>query len=426
MQRTNPLPCSIRSDKKATLISASVLLMLSACSPTNTAPVSAASGGNPQAAESTSNTSGAADRTNSPQAKAFVISSKQSELSAQPFATFSEPWAMSFLPSGDLLVTQKTGELELLKLSGPQAGEKLNVTGTPKVAYGGQGGLGDVVVDPDFANNSLIWLSYIQSIGGKYGAVVIKAKLETGDEPKLTQIQKIWEQTPLMSGQGHYSHRIAVGPAGTKHAGFIFITSGDRQEQTPAQNFSGNLGKVIRLKTDGSVPSDNPWQDKGEVARQFYSMGHRNLLGIDFDAAGSLWAHEMGPRHGDELNLILPGKNYGWPVVSNGDNYSGVPIPDHDTRPEFEQPKVFWVPAISPAGFSIYQGQIKDWQGSAFIGGLSSQALIEVNMKQAQEKQRFEWGSRVREVETGADGAIWVLEDGSDARLLKLMPKSAP
>jgi glucose/arabinose dehydrogenase len=331
---------------------------------------------------------------------------------------------MSFLPSGDLLVTQKTGELELLKLSGPQAGEKLTVSGTPKVAYGGQGGLGDVVVDPDFAQNSLIWLSYIQSSGGKYGAVVIKAKLETGEQPKLTQIQKIWEQTPLMSGQGHYSHRIAVGPAGTEHAGYVFITSGDRQEQTPAQNFTGNLGKVIRLKTDGSVPSDNPWQDKGDVARQFYSMGHRNLLGIDFDASGSLWSHEMGPRHGDELNRILAGENYGWPVVSNGDNYSGVPIPDHSTRPEFEKPKVFWVPAISPAGFSIYQGAIKDWQGSAFIGGLSSQALIEVSMSDTQEKQRYEWGSRVREVETGADGALWVLEDGSEARLLKLTPKS--
>ncbi len=398
--------------------------LLSAACSDGTANPSMGAGGESVAAQTSLQSSPSDVSSISSQPTFDIESDKGAQLIAQPVSSFSEPWAMSFLPSGDLLVTQKTGELELLKLSGPQAGEKLTVSGTPEVAYGGQGGLGDVVVDPNFAQNSLIWLSYIQSSGGKYGAVVIKAKLETGEQPKLSEIQKIWEQTPLMSGQGHYSHRIAVGPAGTKHAGYVFITSGDRQEQTPAQNFTGNLGKVIRLKTDGSVPSDNPWQDKGDVARQFYSMGHRNLLGIDFDAAGSLWSHEMGPRHGDELNRILAGENYGWPVVSNGDNYSGVPIPDHSTRPEFEKPKVFWVPAISPAGFSIYQGAIKDWQGSAFIGGLSSQALIEVSMSDTQEKQRYEWGSRVREAETGPDGALWVLEDGSEARLLKLTPKS--
>lgn len=155
-------------------------------------------------------------------------------------------------------------------------------------------------------------------------------------------------------------------------------------------------------------------------------MGHRNLLGIDFDGEGRLWTHEMGPAHGDELNLIVAGDNYGWPIVSNGDNYSGIPIPDHETRPDFNAPKALWVPAISPSGFVIYDGDMfPDWQGDGFIGGLSSQALVEFDIdgESANEAERFEWGERVREVEQGPDGALWVLEDKAGARLLKLTLK---
>jgi glucose/arabinose dehydrogenase len=207
----------------------------------------------------------------------------------------------------------------------------------------------------------------------------------------------------------------------------LYITSGDRQKQKPAQNFDQALGKVIRLNDDGGVPVDNPWQDEGELAKTYWSMGHRNLLGIDFDGEGRLWTHEMGPAHGDELNLIVAGDNYGWPIVSNGDNYSGIPSPDHETRPDFNAPEAFWVPAISPSGFVIYDGDMfPDWQGDGFIGGLSSQALVQVDIdgESANEAERFEWGERVREVEQGPDGALWVLEDKAGARLLKLTPKS--
>ena len=187
-----------------------------------------------------------------------------------------------------------------------------------------------------------------------------------------------------------------------------------------------NLGKLIRLEDDGSVPSDNPFVDQGGVAAQVWSLGHRNPLGLAFAADGKLWVHEMGPRGGDELNLIVRGANYGYPIVSDGDHYNFRDIPDHHTRPEFEAPKVTWTPVISPAGFIIYSGDLfPAWKGSGFIGGLSSEALIRVTFdgETAKEAERFDMGERIREVEQGPDGAIWLLEDGSDARLLKLTPR---
>jgi glucose/arabinose dehydrogenase len=355
-------------------------------------------------------------------AEAFEIRGNDgATLQATSVATFDEPWAMTFLPDGTMLVTTKPGKLFHVT----QDGKKTEVKGMWEVAYGGQGGLGDVVLHPNFAENNYVYFSNAETLdkGATFGAVVVRAKLDrSGDAPKLTDVEKIWTQEPKVSGKGHYSHRIAFGPDGK-----LFITSGDRQKQRPAQDFDKALGKVIRLNDDGTVPDDNPWQDKGDLAKTYWSMGHRNLLGIDFDREGRLWTHEMGPQHGDELNLIVRGDNYGWPLVSNGDNYSGIPIPDHDTRPEFNAPEAFWVPAISPAGFVIYDGEMfPEWRGDGFIGGLSSQALVRVDMdgETAKEAERFEWGKRIREVEQGPDGALWVLEDRSGARLLKLTPKS--
>ena len=340
-------------------------------------------------------------------------------LAAEAVASFDQPWAMTFLPDGSMLVTTKPGKVFHVM----QDGKSAEVAGMWDVAYGGQGGLGDVVLHPDFASNNLVYISYAEADGGNIGAVVVRARLNIGGgAPALRDVERIWEQKPKVSGRGHYSHRIAFGPDGK-----MFISSGDRQKLTPAQDFDSALGKVIRLNDDGTVPPDNPWQDKGELAKTFWSMGHRNLLGLAFDAEGRLWNHEMGPRHGDELNLVEPGKNYGWPVVSYGDHYSGAAIPDHDTRPEFEQPKAWWVPAISPAGLTIYSGDLfPAWKGDALIGGLSSRALVHVDIDgtQAREAARYEWGVRVRETEQGPDGALWVLEDGPGGRLLKLTPGS--
>jgi len=343
-----------------------------------------------------------------------------SQLLAESFGTFNEPWAMTFLPNGDLLVTEKTGTLLLVH---PDDRSRVAVKGVPEVAYGGQGGLGDVILHPQFKENHWIYLSYAEQDGsGKKGAVVVRARFRpAAANPKLENLEVIWRQTPKVTGSGHYSHRLAFSPDG-----HLFITSGDRQKQDPAQSWEQNLGKVIRINPDGSIPPDNPFQNKGALAKTFWSLGHRNLLGIAFDRQGQLWTHEMGPRHGDEFNLTVGGDNYGWPVVSWGDQYSGFPIPDHDTRPEFNAPEEYWVPTVAPSGLIIYDGSMfPEWQGNVFIGGLRSEALLRIRIEgdQADEVERFAMDKRIREVEQGPEGAIWVLEDKKDGRLLRLTPR---
>ncbi|MEN0040189.1 MAG: PQQ-dependent sugar dehydrogenase [Pseudomonadota bacterium] len=363
-------------------------------------------------------------------AETFPIEgSEGTMLQGEAVASFDQPWAMTFMDETRALVTTKPGKLIVVNTSD---GSTTEVTGLPKATVGGQGGMGDVVLHPDFAENSMIYLSFVESLdgGATRGAVVVRGKLvmEEGKPPAFTEMEPVWTQQPKLPGRGHFSHRIAFGPEGSPHEGMMFITSGDRQKQTPSQDWDKALGKVIRLNDDGSVPADNPWQEKGELAKTFWSTGHRNPLGIDFDASGRLWTNEMGPKHGDELNLIEAGSNYGWPVVSYGDNYNGVPIPDHDTRPEFNAPEAYWVPSIAPSGLVMYDGEIfADWKGDALIGGLVSQALIRVDVQEdgtAAEAERYAWNKRIREVEQGPEGAIWVLEDRDGGRLVKLTPAS--
>jgi len=332
-------------------------------------------------------------------------------------ATFDEPWAMTFLNDGQLLVTEKKGALRLYAIGGATG----DISGVPRVAYGGQGGLGDVVLHPDFASNGLVYLSYAEAgEGSTRGAAVARAKLTLDDKGggELSNLTVIWRQVPKVSGGGHYGHRIAFGPEG-----YLWISSGERQKFDPAQDMRSNLGKIVRLNHDGSVPTDNPFADKGGVTAQIWSLGHRNPLGIAFDGQGALWNIEMGPKGGDELNLVVRGANYGYPIVSNGDHYDGRTIPDHSTRPEFNAPAVWWSPVISPSSFIIYTGdEFPAWRGNGLIGGLSSQSLVRVefNGNEAREAERFDMGKRIREVEQGPDGAIWLLEDGIGGRLLKL------
>ena len=345
---------------------------------------------------------------------------------------------MTFLDDGRALVTEKTGALWLLDAEGTKVGEIGNV---PSVTARGQGGLGDIVPHPDFASNGVVYLSYVERDAENdalSGAAVERATLTLDTEGgELSDREVIWRQTPKVTGNGHYGHRLAFSPDG-----YLFVTSGERQKFSPAQNMSMNLGKVIRLNEDGSVPEDNPFVESGGVAAEVWTLGHRNPLGIDFDASGQLWVHEMGPKGGDELNRIVRSENYGYPIVSNGEHYDGTPIPPHESDPAYENPALSWTPVISPAGFVIYDGEaFADWQGNGLIGGLSSQALIRVSFDEtpldnegaspddktevtASEEARYGWGERVREVEQGPDGTLYVLEDGDGGRLLRLEPSS--
>jgi len=350
----------------------------------------------------------------------------------EELTSFDQPWALAFLPDGRLLVTEKKGTLLLLAQDGRAFG---GVRGLPDVDYGGQGGLGDVALHPDFENNGLIYLSYVEGgKGGTRGAAVARGVLTLTDRGgRLSDLEVIWRQYPKVVGFGHYGHRLMFDDNS-----YLWITSGDRQKFTPAQDMQANLGKILRLNDDGSVPEDNPFVDYHSedplvdddgVYGQIWSLGHRNPLGIALDLTGQLWISEMGPRDGDELNRIERGGNYGYPLVSNGDHYDGREIPDHDTRPEFNAPAAFWVPTIAPAHLMFYSGDLfSDWKGNALIAGLASRAIIRIELDgtEAREVERFNMNARIRSVVQGPEGALWVLEDergDSEGRLLKLTPK---
>lgn len=347
--------------------------------------------------------------------------------------SFDEPWALAFLPDGRMLVTEKKGNLFIVT----QNGEKSrSIRGVPDVAYGGQGGFGDVALHPDFEDNDTIYLSYAESgVGGNTrGAAVARAVLnQTQRGGYLSDFEVIWRQYPKVVGFGHYGHRLLFDDEG-----YLWISSGDRQKFTPAQDMQANLGKVLRLHDDGSIPEDNPFVDYFDqnplvddegVYPQIWSLGHRNILGLAIDLDGGLWDLEMGPKGGDELNRVVKGANYGYPIVSNGEHYDGRPMPDHDTHPEFNAPAVWWTPVVSPSALMVYRGDMfSDWRGNAFVAGLSSRAIVRIELDgdQASEVERFDMGARIRCVVEGPDGAIWVLEDDegdSTGRLLKLTPE---
>jgi aldose sugar dehydrogenase len=330
-------------------------------------------------------------------------------------ATLGHPWAMTFLPDGRMLVTERTGTLRVVS----QTGEIVTVLGTPSVVADGQGGLLDVALDPEFASNSTIYLTYSEAGAGGVGLAAARATL-SADARGVANVSVIWRQAPKVSGDTrHFGGRMAFGPDRT-----LFITAGERHQGAPAQDLTGTLGKIVRINRDGSIPSDNPFAGQAGARSEIWSLGHRNPYGLVFATDGRLIESEMGPEGGDEFNLIARGANYGWRIVSEGSD-GGETLPRHGTRPEFAAPLYTWPQTIAPAGMIQYTGQrFIGWNGDFVQAALVGQGLVRMRLtgSTASEVGRIGLGARIREVEQGPDGAIWVLEDGSAGRLLKLDP----
>lgn len=340
-----------------------------------------------------------------------------------PVGRFEAPFAMAFLPDGALLVTEKAGKLKLRQA----AGTIVDVGGLPAVADGGQGGLLDIAVAPDHAKSGAIYLSYAEPRAKGSALALARARLDLGGQagtPRLSDFRVIWRAGSDGPG-GQFGGNIAFSPDGR----YLFLSSGERQRFTPAQDPQQALGKILRLTLDGKAVPGNPNHAKGGVEAMTWSSGHRNPYGIAFTADGRLWEEEMGPKGGDELNLIEPERNYGWPVVSNGDNYSGQPIPDHPSRPDLAAPVLWWNPSMSPGGMIAYSGAMfPQYKGSLFIAALSDKSLIrvEVSGTRATAKEQWDMVYRIRDVAQAPDGAIWVIEDGergTGGRLLRLTAK---
>ena len=347
--------------------------------------------------------------------------------SSEVIAVFEEPWAIEFAPgTGVLFVTEQGGSLKVMDTS---SGEIGTVSGGPEVDYGGQGGLGDIAFLPSEAEMRLtgrtIYLSFAEAgEGDTRGAALGRGTLDCNatDDCSIQGFEVIWRQMPKVTGRGHYSHRIQVSPDG-QH---LFVASGDRQKQTPAQDLSNTLGTIVRLELDGTPAAGNPFVDRDGVPDEIWSYGHRNILGMDFDAQGRLWETEHGPKGGDEFNLVERGANYGWPERSYGINYNGAPIPDHSPDDGFTKPEIHWTPVIAPGDMIIYQGTLfEDWAGDALIANLKTKALvvIDLEVETAREVARHDLGNRLRSIEEGPDGAVWITEDGDQGRLLKLTPR---
>lgn len=337
----------------------------------------------------------------------------------QDVADFNTPWAIAFLPDGHMLVTEKGGKLFLTD----QQGQKHQVSGVPKVMAEGQTGLLDVAIAPDFEDSRRVYFSYTKASRNGSSLVVSSATLTSSDShPALTDITTVWQQG-LSAWGGQPGGVIAFSPDGH----YLFVGVGDRMQPDTAQDPDAPAGKILRLSLDGATPRDNPKALEKGTRAQTWSLGHRNPYGLAFSSSNRLWEVEMGPQGGDELNLIKPATNYGWADVSNGDNYNGTPIPDHSTKSDYEAPRVYWNPVISPGGMAFYKGdQFPAWDGSLLISALSGQGLVRVGMDtndQVNKVERWNLGKRIRDVAIAPDGGVWIIADAHPGQLMKLIPE---
>jgi glucose/arabinose dehydrogenase len=328
------------------------------------------------------------------------------------------PWGIAFLPDGRALITERPGRLRIVERDGTL---RAPLAGVPAVDAVNQGGLLDVALDPDFAGNQRIYLSYSEPRGeGLNGTSVLRARLVEGG---LADARVIFRQQPAMAGGHHFGSRLVFGRDGN-----LFVTLGDRGKgRDQAQTLDNHIGKVVRIDPDGTAPADNPYRQQAGALPELWSIGHRNIQGAALDpATGVLWTNEHGPRGGDELNRTLAGRNYGWPVVTHGTEYSGAKISDRTEAPGLESPVHHWVPSIATSGLAFYTGStIPAWQGNVFVGGLKSGELSRLQLRDGKvvsEERLF--GSaldkRIRAVVNGPDGALYLLTDEEDGWLVRV------
>ncbi len=328
------------------------------------------------------------------------------------------PWSLAFLPDGRMLVTERPGRLRYVTMKG-EVSEP--IAGVPAVHAAGQGGLLDVVLDPDFSANSTIYLSYAEPGDGDLnGTAVARARL---DRARLTDLEVIFRQSPKVKSNHHFGSRLVFARDGN-----LFVTLGERNtERQSAQDLGTHLGKIVRITRDGGVPADNPFVGRAGALPEIWSLGHRNVQGATLDpATGRLWAIDHGPRGGDEIDLPEAGRNYGWPVITYGTEYSGPAIGEGTAKPGMEQPLYYWVPSIATSGMTFYSSDVHPaWKGSLFVGALAAKlvARLEIGADgKVKAEERFPIGERVRDIRQGPDGALYLVTDEDAGRLLRLTP----
>ena len=390
--------------------SLSVALLLAACQPqaNGESPAKKAEGSRPASA-----------------AAAQTLASEKGPIRVTKVASgLDHPWALAFLPDGNMLVTERSGQLRRISRDG---GISAPLAGVPQVFAQGQGGLLDVVLSPDFAATQRIYLSYAEpGENGTAGTAVASATL--GDAG-LSEVKVIYRQDPKLDGPNHFGSRLVFDGQG-----HIFISQGERNKRPTAQELDKLQGKLVRLNLDGSVPRDNPFVGQANVRPEIWSYGHRNMQGMAIDPrTGKLWESEHGPRGGDEINLPQPGKNYGWPIVTYGINYSGLPIPEAEGRekPGMEPPYHVWEKSPGLSGMAFFTGRPgTPWNDSLFLGSLAESNLIRLTLQgdkiTGEERLMNEIGERVRDVRVGPDDNIYVLTDENNGKLFRIEPPKTP
>ena len=354
-------------------------------------------------------------------AQAQTFKSSAGELKVETVAGgLVHPWALAFLPDGRMLVTERPGRM---RIATPDGKLTPPLKGVPKVAASGQGGLLDVALDRNFAQNKTIYFCFAEPVGGSARTAMARAML--ADDSRLDDVKVIFHQDGPLSSGNHFGCRIAQTADNN-----LFLTMGEHfTDRDEAQKLTSHLGKIVRIKPDGSVPNDNPFVGRKDAKPEIWSYGHRNAQGAAINpATGKLWEHEHGPRGGDEVNIPQPGKNYGWPVICYGVNYDGTPVGSGKAEmPGMEQPIKYWVPSIAPSGMAFYQGDLfAAWKGSLFVGALAGQMLVRLTLNgdkvTSEERLLKGIGERIRDVRVGPDGALYLLTDNNAGRILRVAP----